>query len=86
MTTTVAMTPTPVITYNHCLNFSEQMEIISKARLSLSLRATDDGMTLEEKNELHEEQKQKILNFVELLHDSLLCEHGKVLLCLYSCE
>lgn len=76
----------PVTDYKSCLNFFEQMEIISKARLSLSLRAPDDGMTLEEKNELYEEQKQKILNFVELLHESVITEHGKNLLCLYQCE
>ena len=86
MNTTVDMAPSAETKYNHCLNFFEQIEVISKARLSLSLKAPDDEMTLEEKNELYEEQKQKILNFVELLHDSLLCEHGKVLLCLYQCE
>ena len=72
--------------YKPCLNFFEQMEVISKARLCLSLKVPDDDMTLEEKNTLYEEQRMKILNFVELLHDSLLCEHGKVLLCLYQCE
>ena len=86
MTTTVDTAPTPVITYHHCLNFYEQMDAISKARLSLSLRAPDDRMTLEEKNSLHEEQKQKILNFVDLLHNNLISENGKVILCLYSCE
>ena len=75
----------PITDYKPCLNFFEQMEVISKARLCLSLKAPDDDMTLEEKNTLHEEQRMKILNFVELLHDSLLCEHGKVLLCLYQC-
>lgn len=86
MNTTVDMAPSAETSYNHCLNFYEQMEVISKARLCLSLKAPDDEMTLEERNALCDEQKQKILNFVELLHDSLLCEHGKVLLCLYSCE
>ncbi len=76
----------PITDYKPCLNFFEQMEIISKARLCLSLKAPDDDMTLEEKNILYEEQRMKILNFLELLHDSLLCEHGKVLLCLYQCE
>jgi hypothetical protein len=64
----------------------EQIEAISKARLCLSLKAPDDDMTLEEKNALYGEQRMRILNFVELLHDSLLCEHGKVLLCLYQCS
>ena len=72
--------------YKPCLTFFEQMEVISKARLCLSLKVLPDNATLEEKNALYEEQRQKILNFVELLHDSLLCEHGKVLLCLYQCE
>ena len=76
----------PITDYKPCLNFFEQMEVISKARLCLSMKAPDDDMTLEEKNALYEEQRMKILNFVELLHDSLLCEHGKVLLCLYQCE
>ena len=72
--------------YLPCLNFIEQMEVISKARLSLVLKVAPDDATLEEKNALYEEQKQKILNLVELLHDTMLCEHGKVLLCLYQCE
>jgi hypothetical protein len=76
----------PVTDYKPCLNFFEQMEVISKSRLCLSLKAPDDDMTLEERNALYEEQKQKVLSFVELLHDSLLCEHSKVLLCLYQCE
>ena len=76
----------PITDYKPCLNFFEQMEVISKARLCLSLKAPDDDMTLEEKYALYEEQRMKILNFVELLHDSLLCEHGKVLLCVYQCE
>lgn len=76
----------PAAEYLPCLNFFEQMEVISKARLSLVLKVAADDATLEEKNALHEEQRQKILNFVELLHDSLLCEHGKVLLCLYQLQ
>jgi hypothetical protein len=76
----------PVAEYQPCLNFFEQMEVISKARLCLTLRVPDDDMTLEKKNALHEEQSQRILSFVELLHDSLLCEHGKVLLCVYQCD
>jgi hypothetical protein len=77
---------TPVTDYKPCLNFFEQMEVISKSRLCLSLKVPDDEMMLEEKNALYDEQKQKILHFVELLHDSLITEHGKVLLCLYQCE
>ncbi len=73
------------IEYKPCLNFFEQMEVISKSRLCLSLKVPDDDMTLEEKNALYDEQKQKVLNFVELLHESLITEHGKVLLCLYQC-
>jgi hypothetical protein len=76
----------PTTEYKPCLNFTEQMDVISKSRLCLSLKVPDDDMTLEERNALYDEQKQKILSFVELLHDSLLCEHGKVLLCLYQCE
>lgn len=72
--------------YKPCLNFFEQMEVINKARLCLSLKTTDDDMTLEEKSALYEEQKLRILNFVELLHDTCLSEHGKVLLCLYQCR
>ncbi len=69
-----------------CLNFFEQMDVISKARLCLNLKAAPDQATTEEKNALYEEQRKKILNFVDLLHDSLLSEHGKVLLCLYQCD
>ena len=76
----------PITDYKPCLNFFEQMEIISKARLCLSLKAPDDDMAPEEKNALYEEQRIRILNFVELLHDTCLPEHGKVLLCLYQCE
>ena len=76
---------TPVTDYKSCLNFTEQMEVISKSRLCLSLKVPNDEMTLEEKNALYDVQKQKILNFVELLHESLITEHGKVLLCLYQC-
>ena len=76
----------PTTDYKPCLNFFEQMEVISKSRLCLSLKVPDDDMTLEERNALYEEQKQKILNFVELLHESLIAEHGKVLMCLYQCK
>jgi hypothetical protein len=75
----------PTTEYKPCLNFFEQMEVISKSRLCLSLKVPDDDMTLEEKNALYDEQKQKILSFVELLHETLITEHGKVLLCLYQC-
>jgi len=77
---------TPVTDYKPCLTFLEQMDVISKSRLCLSLKVPDDNMTLEERNALHDEQKQKILSFVELLHESLITEHGKVLLCLYQCD
>ena len=86
MTTTIDMAPSAETKYNHCLNFYEQMEVISKARLCLSLKAPDDDATLEERNALCDEQKQKILNFVDLLHNNLISENGKVILCLYSCE
>ena len=76
----------PITDYKLCLNFFEQMEVISKSRLCLALKAPNDDMTLEEKNALHEEQRTKILNFVELLHETCLSEHGKVLLCLYQCQ
>ena len=75
----------PTTDYKPCLNFFEQMEVISKSRLCLSLKVPDEDMTLEEKTALYDEQKQKILSFVELLHDSLITEQGKVLLCLYQC-
>ena len=75
----------PTTDYKPCLNFYDQMDVISKSRLCLSLKVPDDDMTLDEKNALYDEQKQKVLSFVELLHDSLITEHGKVLLCLYQC-
>lgn len=76
----------PVSDYKPCLNFFDQLEVINKSRLCLSIKAPDDDATLEEKYALYDKQKLKILNFVDLLHDSLLTEHGKVLLCLYQCE
>ncbi len=76
----------PITDYKPCLNFFEQMEVISKARLCLSLKAPDDDATLEEKLLHYEEQRERILNFVNLLSDTMVCEHGKALLCLYQCE
>jgi len=86
MNTEVSNTRLPLMSNQQCLTIFEQFEMIDKARLTLSLRSPNDDATLEEKNALYDEQKLKILNFVELLHDSLITEHGKVLLCLYQCE
>ena len=69
-----------------CLNFMQQIDVMSKARLTLLLRAPDDDATLEEKLLHYEEQRERILNFVNLLSDTMVCEHGKSLLCLYQCE
>ena len=69
-----------------CLNFMQQIDVMSKARLCLSLRAPDDDATLEEKLLHYEEQRERILNFVNLLSDTMVCEHGKALLCLYQLE
>lgn len=66
------------------LDFHKQLEVLSKARLSLVLRAPDDDASLEEKIAFHEEQRERILNFVNLLHDSLVSEHGRALLCLFQ--
>ena len=86
MNTELSNTRLPLMCNQQCLTIFEQFEMIDKARLILSLRAPNDDTTLEEKNALYDEQKLKILNFVELLHDSLITEHGKVLLCLYQCK
>ncbi len=86
MNTESSNTRLPLMSNQQCLTIFEQFEMIDKARLSLSLRSPNDDATLEEKNALYDEQKLKIFNFVELLHDSLITEHGKVLLCLYQCE
>ena len=86
MNTELSNTRLPLMCNQQCLTLFEQFEMIDKARLSLNLRAPDDDATLQEKNALYDEQKLKILNFVDLLHDSLITEHGKVLLCLYQCE
>ena len=86
MNTELSNTRLPLMSNQQCLTIFEQFEMIDKARLSLCLRSTNDDATLEEKNALYDEQKLKILNFVELLHDSLITEHGKVLLCMYQCE
>ena len=86
MNTELSNTRLPLMSNQQCLTIFEQFEMLDKARLSLSLKAPNDDATLEDKNILYDEQKMKILNFVELLHDSLITEHGKVLLCLYQCE
>ena len=86
MNTELSSARLPLMSNQQCLTIFEQFELIDKARLTLSLRSPNDDATLEEKNALYDEQKLKILNFVELLHDSLITEHGKVLLCLYQCE
>ena len=86
MNTELSNTRLPLMSNQQCLTIFEQFEMIDRARLSLSLKAPDDDATLEDKNILYDEQKMKILNFVELIHDSLITEHGKVLLCLYQCE
>ena len=86
MNTELSNTCLPLMSNQQCLTIFEQFEMIDKARLTLSLRSPNDDATLEEKNALYDEQKLKILNFVELLHDSLITEHGKVLLCLYQCK
>jgi len=67
-----------------CLNFMQQIDVMSKARLCLSLTAPDDDATLEEKQQHYAEQRERILNFVNLLNDIMVCEHGKALLCLYQ--
>ena len=69
-----------------CLNFMQQIEVMSKARLCLSLTAPDDDATLEEKQQHYLEQRERILSFVNLLNDTMICEHGKALLCLYQLE
>lgn len=86
MNTELSSDRLPLMSNQQCLTIFEQFEMIDKARLTLSLRAPNDDATLEENNALYDEQKLKILNFVDLLHDSLITEHGKVLLCLYQCE
>ena len=86
MNTELSNTRLPLISNQQCLTIFEQFEMIDKARLSFNLRSPNDDATLEEKNALYDEQKMKIFNFVELLHDSLITEHGKVLLCLYQCD
>ena len=81
------MTSTPDIKPSEplpCLNFMQQIEVMAKARLCLSLTSPIDDATLEEKLQHYEEQRERILNFVNLLNDTMLCEHGKALLCLYQ--
>jgi hypothetical protein len=62
----------------------QQIAVMAKARLCLSLTAPDDAATIEEKLLHYEEQRDRILNFVNLLNDTMVCEHGKALLCLYQ--
>lgn len=75
------------VTWNpHLLDQFEQYEIFSKAALSLYLVAPDDDATVEENNILRDEQREQIMNFVNLLHDAAISREGKLLLCLYHCE
>jgi hypothetical protein len=69
-----------------CLDFMQQIDVMSKARLCLSLKAPADDATLEEKLLHYEEQRERILNFVNLLNNTMVCEHGKALLCLYQLQ
>ncbi len=69
-----------------CLNFMQQIDVMSKARLCLSLRAPDDSATLEEKQRHYDEQRERIFTLVNLLSDTMVCENGKALLCLYQLE
>lgn len=68
------------------LNVFEVIDVMSKARLCLSLKVPDDDASQDQINELYEEQRTRILNFVELLHESLITDQSKMLLCLYQCE
>ena len=86
MNTELSNTRLPLMSNQQCLTIFEQFEMIDKARLTLSLRSPNDDATLEEKNALYDEQKLNLLYFVELLHDSLITELGKGLLCLYQCK
>jgi hypothetical protein len=67
-----------------CLTFMQQIVVMAKARLCLSLTAPDDDATLEEKLQHFEEQRERILNFVNLLNEMMICGHGKALMCLYQ--
>jgi hypothetical protein len=83
------MNTSPAITSSEplpCLTFMQQIEVMAKSRLCLSLTAPDDAATIEEKLLHYEEQRERILNFVNLLSDTMVCEHGKALLCLYQLE
>jgi hypothetical protein len=64
----------------------QQIDVMSKARLCLSLRAPEDDVTFEEKQQHYDEQRERIFTFVNLLSDTMVCEHGKALLCLYQFE
>jgi hypothetical protein len=49
----------------------QQIDVMSKARLCLSLRAPEEDATLEEKQQHYDEQRERILNFVNLLNDTM---------------
>ncbi len=86
MRNTIDTSDSKVPLNQHLLNQFEQYEVLSKACLSLALKAPADDATLEEREKFYRQQHEQILSFVNLLHDSLVSEHGKVLLCLYQCE
>ena len=62
MNTELSNTRLPLMCNQQCLTIFEQFEMIDKARLTLSLRSPNDDATLEEKNDLYDEQKLKRVN------------------------
>ncbi len=63
---------TRVTDYTPWLNFFEQIEVMAKAPLCLSLKAPADDATIEEKLLHYEEQRERILNSVNLLNDTMV--------------
>ena len=75
------------VTWNpHLLDQFEQYEVLSKAALSLYLVAPDDDASLEEKNSLREEQREQIMNFVDLLQKFVISQEGKILISVFHCD
>lgn len=68
------------------LNAEEQLDVFSKSRLVLRLKAPTNLLDPTERETLRKHQTHQIEQFVQLLEESLVNEYGKCLIALYSCD
>ena len=68
------------------LSKDEQLDVFNNARLILRLTAPIDFDEEEVNFELTRNQVQKIRDFCDLLHETLVTEYGCAMVAVYSCE